>query len=120
MPGIGGFRTSILHARLTRSRRLRRTDLWCPHGFGHAVENRHALAAASGRERLLGLANTTADVLPVIHHPDIAGRIDGDVGLHLQAASNIATGRSNLVAGVHAGRTSLGADPAQLHDRAVW
>src|SRR5277367_5921294 len=46
---------------------LRRTDLRCPHGLGHPVENRHALAAASGRERLLRLANATADVLPVAH-----------------------------------------------------
>ena len=101
-----------------RSLRLsRRPDLRCAHRLGHAVEDHDALAAAAGRERLVGRTDTAVDVLPVVHHPDVACRIDGDIDLHLQAAAHVAAGRRNLVAGLHAGRTVLGADAAQLHDR---
>src|SRR5271166_5503662 len=80
------FRT-FLHGRSVRSRRPCRTDLWCPHGFGHPVEDHDTLAATPRRKRLLGLADTTGDILPVVHHPDVPGRINRDVGLHLKAAA---------------------------------
>src|SRR5215470_5777738 len=46
---------------------LRRT-----HRLGHAEEDHNALAAAPRRERLVAVSVATVDVLPVVHHPDVA------------------------------------------------
>ena len=86
----------------------------------HAVEDHDALAAAAGRKRFARRADAAVDILPVVHHPDIASRIDIQVGLHLQASSDIAARRRNLVARMHPGRTMLGANAAQLDDGAAW
>jgi hypothetical protein len=53
------------------------TDLRCVYRLRHAVEDRDALAAASGREYLVGVAEAAVDILPVVHQPDVARRIDG-------------------------------------------
>ena len=50
-------------------------------------------AATAGRERFTRRTDTAVDVLPVVHHPDIARRVDGEIGLHLQAATDIPVGR---------------------------
>ena len=68
-------------------------------------------------ESASGDAEATVDVLPVVHHPDVARRADREIGLHLQAAAHVAAGRRDLVAGLDAGRAVLGADAAELHDR---
>ena len=94
-----------------------RADLRSAHRLGHAVEDHHALAAAAGRKRLFGCTDTAVDVLPVVRHPDVPGRIDVDINLHLQATTDVAAGRRNLVARLHAGRTVFGPDAAQLRDR---
>jgi hypothetical protein len=60
--------------------------LWCANGFGHAVENHNALAAAARRERLVRRTDAAVDVLPIVDRPDITRRIDGYIGLQLQAA----------------------------------
>src|SRR5262245_58641019 len=56
-------------------------------------------------------AETTIDILPVVHHPDIACWVDGEIGLHLQSTAHVTTGRRNLVTGLEAGRTVLGRTP---------
>src|SRR5262249_22485361 len=48
------------------------SDLRCTHRFGHAKEDRHTLTAAARRERFFGFAEATVDVLPVVHHPNVA------------------------------------------------
>jgi len=58
-------------------------NLWCAHRLGHAVEHDDSLAAATGRKRLQGLADATVNVLPVVQHPDVACRVDAEIGLHL-------------------------------------
>src|SRR5262245_6345754 len=58
-----------------------RPDLRRAHGLGHAEEDHDPLAAAAGRERLLGIAEAAVDVLPVVHNPDVAGRSDREIGL---------------------------------------
>src|SRR5262245_26351098 len=49
-----------------------RSDLRCTHRLCHAEEDHDTLAAAARRQRLAGVSVTTVDVLPVVHHPDIA------------------------------------------------
>src|SRR5262249_47191264 len=100
-------------------RRTRRPDLRCAHRLGHAEEDRHTLTTAAGRERLVGVSEATVDVLPVVHHPHVARRRDREVRLHLQAATHVAVGWGDLVAGLHAGRAVLRARAAELRDRAV-
>src|SRR5271166_3515076 len=87
--------------------------------LGHAVEDCDTLAAAAGRERFVRYAKAAVNILPVVHDPDVARRVDGEIGLHLQAATDIPAGRRYLIAGLHAGRTVLGAGAAKLHDWAV-
>src|SRR5580704_1544520 len=60
-----------------------RSDLRHTHRLGHAVENYNALAAAARRQRLGRLAIASVYVLPVVRHPNVAGRIDVDIDLHL-------------------------------------
>src|SRR5262245_37525709 len=64
-------------------RRARRPDLRRTHRLGHAEEDRHSLAAATRRQRLASVFIATVDVLPVVHHPHVARRRDGEVRLHL-------------------------------------
>ena len=47
-----------------------------------------------------GIAEAAVEVLPVVHRPDVARRADRDVGLHLQAAADVAAGRRDRVAGL--------------------
>src|SRR5262245_45160101 len=82
-------------------RRLRRPDLGSSDGLGHAEEDRDTLAAAARRERLVRVAEAAVDVLPVVHHPDIARRADREIGLHLETPADVAAGRRDLVAGLH-------------------
>src|SRR5262245_17997337 len=96
-----------------------RTDLGRVHWLRHAVEDRDALAAAAGGECLGGCTVAAIDVLPVVHHPHSPSWADGEVRLHLQAATDIAAEWRNLVAGLHAGRAVLGADATELHDWTV-
>src|SRR5262245_17018319 len=49
-----------------------RSDLGRAHGLCHAEEHDDPLAAAARRERLVGAAVATVDVLPVVRHPDVA------------------------------------------------
>src|SRR5262245_2979867 len=63
--------------------RARRADLRGPHRLGHAEEDHDTLAPAARRERLVGAAEAAVDVLPVVHHPDVARRRDSEVCLHL-------------------------------------
>src|SRR5262245_34795847 len=49
-----------------------RSDLRRAHGLCHAEEHRNPLAAAARRECLAGVFVATVDVLPVVHHPDVA------------------------------------------------
>jgi hypothetical protein len=58
--------------------RSRWPNLWCADRLGHAVEDRNALAAAAGRKRFGRRAEAAVDVLPVVHHPDIPGWVDGE------------------------------------------
>src|SRR5262245_25270269 len=51
--------------------------------LGHPVEADNALAGTAGRERLGVALQERLDVLPVVAHPDVAGRIDVDIDLHL-------------------------------------
>src|SRR5262245_48446316 len=76
---------------------LGRSALRRTHRLGHAEEDRDALAAAARREHLAGVLVATVDVLPVVHHPNVARRRDGKVRLHLQAAAHIAAGWGDLV-----------------------
>src|SRR5262249_40227674 len=94
--------------------------VWCADGLGHTVEDHDTLTAAARRCRFVGAREAAVDVLPVIDRPDVSCRIDRNIGLHLQTAAYIAAGWRNLIAGLEAGRTVLGAHPAQLHDRARW
>ena len=100
-------------------RLTRRPDLRCANWLGHSIKDHHALAAAARRERFSGIPEATVNVLPVVHRPDVARRIDGDIGLHLQAAAHVPAGRRDLVTRLHARRTVFGLHAAQLHDRAV-
>src|SRR5262245_39965011 len=79
----------------TRLVRPRRPDLRRTHRLGHAEEDHDALAAAARRERLID-AEAAVDVLPVVHHPNIARRRDSEIRLHLEAATHIAAGRRDL------------------------
>src|SRR5215813_10005555 len=56
----------------TRLVRPRRADLRRAHGLRHPMEDGHALSTAAGRERFCGAGKTAVDVLPVVHHPDVA------------------------------------------------
>src|SRR5262245_31626974 len=56
----------------TRLVRPRRSDLRRAHGLRHPMEDDHALSTAAGRERFCGAGKTAVDVLPVVHHPDVA------------------------------------------------
>src|SRR5271169_845771 len=79
----------IRSGNITRFSDLRlsgRADLRGADRLSHAVEDRNALAAAQGRECFGGRAEATVDVLPIVHHPDIAGRVDREIGLHLETA----------------------------------
>src|SRR5215467_9233100 len=49
-----------------------RSDLRRAHGLCHPEEHDDSLAAATRRERLAGVLIATVDVLPVVHHPDVA------------------------------------------------
>ena len=69
-----------------------RSDLWCADGLGYTVEDHDALTAAVGRESFNGAREAAVDVLPVVDPPDVSCRIDGNVGLHLQAAAHVAAG----------------------------
>src|SRR5262249_61324114 len=95
--------------------RPRRSDQRRAHGFGHAEKDRYALAAAACRQRLV-VAVATVDVLPVVHHPHVARRSDREIGLHLEAAADIAVRWRDLVAGLEARRTVLGARAAEAGD----
>ena len=53
-------------------RRARPSDLRCADRLGHAIEDHHTLAAASGRKRFGRCAEAAGGVLPGVHHPDIA------------------------------------------------
>src|SRR5271170_8452672 len=87
------------------------------HRLGHAVEDHNALSATSGRERLTRRADTTVYILPIVHRPDIACRIDSNIGQHLQTPSHVAVWGRYLPAGMYAGRAVLRAHAAQLHNR---
>src|SRR5208283_3161175 len=95
----GTSQTTRKESRVAALKPVRWPDLRRAHGLGHAVEYHDALAAAARRERLRRAGVTAVDVLPVVHRPDVARRIDVDVSLHLQPASDVAAGRRNLVAG---------------------
>ena len=60
-------------------------------GFGHAVEDHDTLTTAARRKRLFGRTDTTVDILPVVHHPDVARWVDAEIALHLQTSSHVAT-----------------------------
>ena len=78
-----------------------------PHGLRHPEEDRHALPAAAGRERLVGsLPIAAADVLPVVHRPKRRppARRRGR-SASARPPPDIAARRRNLVAGLHTGRT---------------
>jgi len=64
-----------------------RPDLRRANRFGHSEEDHDALTAAARREHFVGVAEAAFDVLPVVHHPDIARRRDCEIGLHLQASA---------------------------------
>src|SRR5262245_40484886 len=49
-----------------------RSDLRCTHRLCHAEEDHDTLAAAARRQRLGSVFVAAVDVLPVVHHPDIA------------------------------------------------
>src|SRR5499426_623391 len=100
-------------------RRTRRPDLRRTHRLGHAEEDRHSLAAAARRERLVRNPEAAVDVLPVVHHPHVPGRSDREIGLHLEPAAHVPAGRRDLVSGLEAGRAVLRAHAAELSDRAV-
>src|SRR5262249_58798110 len=68
-----------------------RSDLGRSHGLCHSEEHDDSLAAAAGRERLLGRTDAALDILPIVHSPDIPRRANRDVGLHLQATTYVAT-----------------------------
>src|SRR5499425_3683191 len=93
----------------TRLVRPRRADLRRAHRLGHAEEDRHTLTTAAGRDRFCGAGKAAIDVLPVVHHPHVPGRSDREIGLHLEPAAHVPAGRRDLVAGLEAGRTVLGA-----------
>ena len=96
-----------------------RTDLRCTHRLGHAEEDHHTLPAAAGRECFGRYPEAALNVLPVVHHPDVARWSDREIGLHLQTSADIADGRRDLVAGLHVGRTILGAGTTKLYDWTV-
>src|SRR5262245_49451400 len=50
------------------------TDLRRANRLSHAEANHDTLSAASRRSSFIRQAEATVDVLPVVHHPDIAGR----------------------------------------------
>src|SRR5262245_61399395 len=79
--------------------------------YWHLADISGAMVEVRGRR-----AETTIDILPVVHHPDIPCWVDGEIGLHLQSTAHVTTGRRNLVTGLEAGRTALGADTTQFHD----
>src|SRR5208282_2056053 len=70
----------------TRLIRTSWPDLRGAHRLGHAKKHSHTLSAATRRKRFLGITEAAVDVLPVVHRPDVAGRVDCNIGLHLQAA----------------------------------
>src|SRR5262249_38861354 len=84
--------------------------------LGHPVEADDALAGTAGGERLDVALEQRLDVLPVVAHPDVAGRIDVDVNLHLQTAAHVTAGRGNRIAHLLAGRPGVGVCAAKLHD----
>ena len=63
------------------------------HRLRHAVEDYDTLTAAARRERFISAREAAVDVLPVVYRPDVSCRIDGNIGLHLQAAAHIAARR---------------------------
>src|SRR5262249_29468251 len=83
---------------------------------GHPVEADEALAGTAGGERLGVAPEQRLDVLPVVAHPNVAGRIDADVNLHLQTAAHVTAGRGNRIAHLLAGRPGVGVRAGQLHD----
>ena len=78
----------VLKRKLDSSRLLRRSNLRCAYRLGHAIEDCDALPGASSRKRLFGCTDTTVDILPVVHHPDVARWVDAEIGLHLQIADS--------------------------------
>src|SRR5215472_12542186 len=96
-----------------------RSDLRRAHGLRHPMEDGHALAATAGRERFVRYTEAAVDVLPVVHYPHVPSRSDREIGLHLEPAAHVPAGRRDLVAGLEAGRTVLGAHAAELRDRAL-
>src|SRR5262249_1497677 len=76
MFALGQKRTLASSVRSLYERRLRllgRPDLRRTHRLSHAEEDYDALTAAARGQRLAGVFVATVDVLPVVHHPDIAG-----------------------------------------------
>ena len=94
----------------------RRTDLRCTNGLCDAEEDDHPFAGAAGRNGFSGLAVADVVILPVVGHPNIAGRADADVDLQLQPTADIAARRRDRIAGLHAGRAGLGAEATEMHD----
>src|SRR5215475_10182141 len=59
------------------------SDLRGAHRLSHAEEDHDALTAAARGQRLACVFVATVDVLPVVHHPDIARRRNRKISLHL-------------------------------------
>src|SRR5215813_15419544 len=84
---------------------------------GHADEHRDALAATAGGQGFGRHAKAAVEVLPVVHHPHIARRSNGEIGLHLQSTADIAARRADLVAGLETRRTVLGGRGAEKKEK---
>jgi hypothetical protein len=62
----------------------------CPHWLGQPEKDHHTLTATARGNTFFGLTATSSRILPVVGHPDVAGRTDADVNLQLQPAADIA------------------------------
>src|SRR5271169_3926601 len=94
---------------------FRRPDQRSADGLRHTVEDDDTIARAERRQGFVGFAEALLAILPIVGHPDVAGRANADVNLHLQSAADVAARRRDRVAGLHPGRAVLGVKAAEFH-----
>src|SRR5208337_225830 len=92
-------------------------DEWHPDRLGYAVENRQSITTAASRQSFWRLTETPVAILPIVSHPDVARRIDRNIGQHLHVAAHISAGRRNGVTRFHTRRAGLGPHAAQMSNR---
>jgi hypothetical protein len=97
-------------------RLLHRANERREHRLGQSIKDHHALATAEGGQGFGIAIEDGFEVLPVVTHPHIPGRINGEIHLHLQAATHITAGRRNRVSHLLARRPGGRIGPAQLHN----